>query len=433
MFPIMMIYLALVIIRPQDYPQFEGALPVPLQQVALLLAGIAWLMSKRRTVSAPQNQLLLLFLLAMMLSVAINGWVGGAVPIFRDFGPVLLGYFLLANASFTRGRVKVAMAVMSLSACVLAIHGVEQAQVGTGWTGMGLSQGTRIQYVGIFADPNDLGMLFVICVPMAFALAADGGWLGLRRLFWWAVAALLIYGIYLTDSRGTVLALLVVFGVYVWITRGLVVAGTLGTLSLAGLMAMPSRMQELEVGEESAMDRVYSWYEGMQMFQGSPLLGVGKGAYTDIYQLTAHNSLVLVLAEMGIVGFTLWLAFMGYCFWMMVKALKWRPPAPGHEAGDEPAFDQQRFIEWRRDRAISVTLLLSLSGFVVSAFFLSRTYVILLYLLAALVVAHYAWLRGRYRGLPAFKLSDHLLLWPVISAITAVSLYLVVRILLAMA
>ena len=50
---------------------------------------------------------------------------------------------------------------------IISIHGIEQVKLGTGWTGIGLSQGTRIQYVGIFNDPNDLGMLFVACVPMA--------------------------------------------------------------------------------------------------------------------------------------------------------------------------------------------------------------------------------------------------------------------------
>jgi hypothetical protein len=97
MFPMMMVYLVLVIIRPQDYPELQGAIPLPLQQVALLLAGVAWLMSGRRMNSAPQNLLLLLFMLAMMLSVAVNGWIGGAVPIFRDFAPVVLAYSCCAT------------------------------------------------------------------------------------------------------------------------------------------------------------------------------------------------------------------------------------------------------------------------------------------------------------------------------------------------
>jgi O-antigen ligase len=430
MFPLMMLYLVLVLIRPQDYPAYVGAIPIPLQQVTLLLAAALWLVSRRKVLSAPQNLLLLAFLLAMMVSVAVNGWLGGAIPILRDFAPVVLAYFLFANACFTRGRVETAMAVMSLCACVLAIHGIEQSSTGIGWTGIGLSEGTRIQYVGIFNDPNDLGMLFVMCFPMCIYLSRGGGWLGMRWLFWMAAALTLVYGIYLTDSRGTILALLAICGVYVWLKRGMVTAGVLGVIALVALKAMPSRMQELEVGEESAMDRVYSWYEGLQMFQGKPLLGVGKGAYTDLYQLTAHNSLILVLAEMGIVGFTLWLAFMGYCLWMMVKVVTWRP-APGVDP-EAYGLDASSVGEWVQDRKVAVTLLLSLCGFMVSAFFLSRTYVITIYLFAGILVAHYSWMRLRYGFLPEFKLTNNLVLWPTVAIAGAVLLYVVVRVLLVL-
>lgn len=431
MFPLMMIYLVLVLIRPQDYPAYAGTIPVPLQQVSLVLAGVAWLLSKQKAVSAPQNMLLLAFVLTMMVSVAVNGWLGGAVPILRDFAPVVLAYFLLANACSSRRRVVTAMAVTTLCAGVLVVHGIDQSASGIGWTGVGLSEGTRIQYVGIFNDPNDLGMLFVMCVPMALYLSHGGGWLGLRWLLWTVVAAALVYGIYLTDSRGTILALLAIFGVYLWLKRGIVVAGLLAVVGLVGLKAMPSRMQELEVGEESAMDRVYSWYEGLQMFQGKPLLGVGKGAYTDIHQLTAHNSLVLVLAEMGIVGFTLWLAFMGYCLWMMVTVATWRPqPGMGPQ---EYGLDAASLVQWNQDRRVAVTLLLSLCAFMVCAFFLSRSYVITLYLFAGILVAHYSGMRSRYRFLPEFKLSRNILLWPMVAVAGAIVLYLVVRLLLALA
>jgi O-antigen ligase len=431
MFPLMMVYLALVLIRPQEYPAFEGTLPVPLQQVALLLAALAWLVSGRRTARAPQNLLLLVLLGVMMLSVAANGWIGGGIPIFKEFAPIALASFLLANATFTRGRLVAAMAVFVLCASVLAVHGIEQAQTGLGWTGVGLSQGTRIQYVGIFNDPNDLGMLFVMCVPMAVYLSHGGGWLGLKRLLWLSLAAVLVYGIYLTDSRGTLLALLVIFGIHVWMTRGIVIAGTLGVLALGALMALPSRMQELEVGEESAMDRVYSWYEGMQMFQGSPLLGVGKGAYTDLYQLTAHNSFVLALAETGLIGFTVWIAFVGYGLWMLVRIVRWRPP-PGVDV-EVLGLDGPGLAEWLEDRRIAVALLLALAGFLVCAFFLSRTYVITLYLFSGLVVAHYARLHLRHAFMPHFSVGRNLLLWPMLGVAGAVALYLVVRILLVLA
>ena len=55
---------------------------------------------------------------------------------------------------------------------------------------------------------------------------ARGGFL--RRLWWLAAAALLLYGVYLTNSRGAMLAVLVVGGIFVWQRRGMFTAGVLG-------------------------------------------------------------------------------------------------------------------------------------------------------------------------------------------------------------
>ena len=430
MFPVMMLYLVLILIRPQDYPAWADSIPVPVQQIALGMAAVLWMVSRRKIVLAPQNVLLLLFLLAMMFSKAVNGWVGGAIPVFREFAPVLLAYFLLANAVSTRSRMVIAMTVFALCGFILALHGIGQSISGIGWTGIEVSKGGRIQYVGIFNDPNDLGMLFVMCVPMAAYLAGRGGWMGLKRLFWAVVVAVLVYGIYLTDSRGTLLALVAIFGIYVWLRRGVWVASVLGAIALAGMMLLPSRLQEMEVSEESAMDRVYSWYEGMQMFRNHPIFGVGKDAYTDMYQLTAHNSLVLVLAELGFIGFTLWIAFMGYTMMMLFAAV--RPPTPAQVVALGPEPDPAMIGEWRQDRAVAIVLLLAFCGFIVAAFFLSRTYVVTLYAFVGLAVAHYSAMRLRYSFLPEFSLMRNLALWPVVSAIGAVALYIVVRVLLAM-
>ena len=426
----MMLYLALILIRPQDYPAWADSIPVPVQQIALGLAAVLWMVSRRKTVLAPQGVLLLLFLLVMMFSKAVNGWVGGAIPVFRGFAPAVLVYFLLANAVSTRSQVVTTMTVFALCGFILALHGIGQSISGIGWTGIEVSKGGRIQYVGIFNDPNDLGMLFVMCVPMAAYLAGRGGWMGLKRLFWATVVAVLVYGIYLTDSRGTLLALVAIFGIYVWLRRGVVVASILGVIALVGMMLVPSRLQDMEVSEESAMDRVYSWYEGMQMFREHPIFGVGAGSYTDLYQLTAHNSLVLALAELGFVGFTLWVAFMGYTLMMLFVAI--RPPTPAQIVALGPEPDPAMIGEWRQDRAIAIVLLLAFCGFIVTAFFLSRTYVVTLYAFVGLVVAHYSGMRLRYSFLPEFSLMRNLALWPVVSAIGAVTLYIVVRVLLAM-
>lgn len=439
MFLAMLGYMLLVLIRPQDYPALGGEAPLPLLPAMLILAAVLWLISLRKRFDAPQYLILLLFFVALMLSNVANGWFGGALEQLGKFAPTVMAFVILANAADSRKRIVVAMATFVLCASVLALHGIGQSQTGVGWTGMHMSQETRIQYVGIFNDPNDLGLLFVMCVPMAAYLASRGG---LGKWLWRVALVLLVYGIYLTDSRGTMLALLAVVGVYLWWRRGAVTAGLLAAGALAVLMALPSRMQEMDVSEASAMGRVESWYEGLMMFRQHPLFGVGADMYSELYHLTAHNSFVLVLAETGIIGFTLWIAFVGYCFRMMLAAVR-QPPAhvlaaiagaerdgeqPGGSAGT--AGDDAAIRAWYEDRAIALALLLSLCGFFVGAFFLSRSYIVILYLLAALVVAHYTAMRSRDGELPAFGLHQDMLRWPLWSVAGVVGLYLAVKVLL---
>ncbi|MET0654194.1 MAG: O-antigen ligase family protein, partial [Pseudoxanthomonas sp.] len=351
MFFFMMVYLILVIIRPQDYPAVVDSPGLPWQPIALIMAALLWLFSARKSFSAPQYLLIPLFLLVAMVSKVVNGWAGGAILVFAIFMPVLLAFVLLANANDTRQRLRITMAVFSVCAAVLAVHGIEQATTGIGWTGVEMSQETRIQYVGIFNDPNDLGMLFIMCLPMAFYLSARGGLLGFRRLFWLVVCGLLLYGIYLTNSRGTLLAFVAVVGVYVWQKRGIIAAGAMGAVALGGLMMLPSRMQEMDVSEASALGRVESWYEGLQMFIGNPIFGIGAGGYSDLNELTAHNSFVLVLAETGIVGFTIWLAIVGYCFQMMLAVLKRDDAIMDDVPADVP--DEIVVRDWKDDRALT--------------------------------------------------------------------------------
>lgn len=431
MYFFMLMYLVLVLIRPQDYPAVIDNPGPPLQPIALILAAGFWALSARKSFDAPQYLLIPAFLLVAMISKIVNGWTGGALFVFFIFAPVVLAYVLLANTANTRERMQGVIAVFAICASVLALHGIEQVQLGVGWTGIELSQGTRIQYVGIFNDPNDLGMLFVMCLPFAFYLSARGGLMGLRRLFWWIIIGLLLWGAYLTNSRGTLLALVAMLGVYVWRKRGPFTAGALGAVALAGLMMLPSRLQEMEVSEESAMGRVESWYEGIWMFVHNPVFGIGAGGYSDLHELTAHNSFVLVLAETGFVGFTIWLAIVGYCFRMMLAVLK-----RGDDIIDDVPLevpDEVALADWQRDKALTLTFLMSLTGFFTAAFFLSRSYVVILYLLVALVVAHYTRMRETYPSLPQFTLTKDILRWPIYSVIGVIGLYLTVKVLLAMA
>ena len=413
------LYLILVLIRPQDYPQWADEFSFPILPTVLGIALLSWLVSAGKSLSAPQYPLLGVFLVVLMLSKLVNGWAGGMLEQLQLFGPIVVVFLLLAHATSTVRRVTLTMTVFALCAGVLAVYGIEQVRNGIGWTGQPLSQETRIQYVGIFNDPNDLGLLFVMCLPMAFYLSTRGGFMGLRRLFWLALAAALLWGIFLTNSRGAFVAVAVLVAVFVWRRRGIIWAAVLGSCFVVAMMALPSRMQELDVDEESAFGRIDAWYEGLQMFSGHPIFGVGAGNFTEINPLTAHNSFVLVLAETGIIGYMLWFIFVCYGFRMTMAVLHHNP---------EPA--DAATPAWKTERSLATTLLLAQAGFFAAAFFLSRSYVILLYLLTALVLGWYTGARERWPALPRFELSRDLIRWPLIAVASVAGLYVIVKLLM---
>ena len=463
MFPLILLYVALTIVRPQDYMTVLAG--VPLLSVVLALAFVSWLASSAKTLAAPQFLLLPVFLLAMMASQVFNGWAGGAIDQIGQFGPIVAAFFVLATAVAAKpGRLRKAFVVFVLCTMLLALHGVDQKYAGVGWTGIGTVEDGRIQYVGIFKDPNDLGMLFVAVLPMAVFLSSGGGLL--RRLFWLAGAALLLFGIYLTNSRGAMLAVLVVGGGYLWHRRGPVVAGTLGVVGLLVMRLLSSRMQQLDADESSAAGRVDAWYQGFQMFRSDPLFGIGTGNFTEYNDLTAHNSFVLVLAETGFFGFVTWLAFVVYGFLMMATVLRCQTPpraladeapaagpvpvvplplplpvadgmAPPRRTpvwlpAKAPADDQgaAAAADWAEARAQALTMLLSLSGLFAAAFFLSRSYTVVLYLVIALAVGHYVELRRRYPALRSFSLADEWWRWIPRAVIAIVTLGVIVIVLL---
>jgi O-antigen ligase len=416
MYPLILVYLVLTIVRPQDY--LPGLVGVPLLPVVLVLAFLGWLVSVYRTYAAPQFVLLPAFLVVLMISQVTNGWSGGAMDELMKFGPTVIAFFVFAAACTTQRRVTTAMAVFVLCSMVLALHGVQQAKTGIGWTGVPLVEDGRIQYVGIFNDPNDLGLLFAAAIPMAFFLRSRSNAIG--KILWLIGAILLLYGTYLTNSRGAMLAVLAVAGAYVWHRRGMLTAGALGVLGLACMQMVSSRMMELDAEEESASGRVDAWYSGLHMFMSHPTFGVGAGNFTEYNDLTAHNSFVLVLAETGFVGFVLWLAFVGYSFWMMLTVLRHKP-APA---------DSARAAEWQEERAIALTLLLSMVGLFAAAFFLSRSYMIVLYLLAAMVTGFYIGARQRFPALPGFRISESGWRWVPAAMGSVAALFVLVAVLL---
>jgi O-antigen ligase len=102
------------------------------------------------------------------------------------------------------------------------------------------------------------------------------------------------------------------------------------------------------------------------MLKSSPVWGVGAGLFTSYYPRAAHSSFVQCFAELGLVGYLMWLAI------IMLTLDDLRQTTA---VAEEEASELRRW-----SRAVSVALM----GFLVGAIFLSRAYDVGLFILLAL-------------------------------------------------
>ena len=122
------------------------------------------------------------------------------------------------------------------------------------------------------------------------------------------------------------LGLLSVGWMYLRRRTGLVFAIIGIAVALALVLSLP-RMGDIDTQEGSARTRLDHWSYGLQLFKTHPIMGVGVGNFADIgnYTHTAHNSLVLVMAETGFVGTFFWISML-LCFFMHLRAIRGEEP-----------------------------------------------------------------------------------------------------------
>lgn len=385
-FALLCTYTVLTLIRPQEWAFDAGS--ISLTQICIVGSLLLVPFSRRNSISPPHVVCAALVLGTIMLSSVYNGWTGGALVRGQEFFATAFAPFLLFSLLVTSvERHKVIVWTLIISAMFMISNGVSQlaSEDGIGWAGSELIEGGRIRYLGFLHDPNDLGLFFVVSLACA---------LGLREVetnrLWRILATLtlpvLVYGIFLTQSRGALLALIMVFGVIGYYRFGIGRLFTIGVLVSPLLLWVLLGYREISSEEQSAYGRVEAWYAGIQMFLESPLVGVGMHGFVDHHQLTAHNSFVLVLAELGLLGYVAWFTLLTTTMLATRLASRSDSRLLAALAKDVHLRNSQ---ETDQRKMLAAAYFLALIGFVATAFFLSRSYNTILYLVLGLSLANY--------------------------------------------
>jgi hypothetical protein len=232
----------------------------------------------------------------------------------------------------------------------------------------------RVRYRGDLNDPNEVAL--TICAGgvgllIGFALR---GRTGGRRLLLYAVVALVAATVFQTQSRGGLVALLLVPGVFMLRRYGLV------ALVPATMIAIPVLLLGGRSGEAADLStsmRYDAWATGLDMWHSSPIWGVGVHMFNAHHFLTAHNTYVLSLAELGFVGLFLFAALVYLAFKTLLIGLRELDAIPGTAA----------------PRVWGLALLAAMTGIAFQIYTLSFLYHPVLWMFLGLIGAWYSAVR----------------------------------------
>jgi len=187
-----------------------------------------------------------------------------------------------------------------------------------------LKQTFRLQGTGIFQDPNEFCGILAVAVPLCL-WALSGPARGLKPL-WLALLLQVMYGIYLTKSRGGLLGLLAGMAVLSHARYGLKRTLLFGALAAPVVLVLfAGRQTELSTSSGTAQSRLQLWSDWLGTFRQNPVFGNGLNlASAEDLQLQksvhdtghlAHNSYLQAFADWGFPGGTLFLGAFCLAIW----------------------------------------------------------------------------------------------------------------------
>lgn len=235
----------------------------------------------------------------------------------------------------SEGRVRMLLQSYILGTGVCAVDTIYNVITGRGYSPLDDMEGEILhsdRYTATGLNPNDLGLMLALSIPMTFYLLARRKQNPAIALFRWAQFVLSVTAVLLTGSRGGLLAtsaaILVLPLTFSWLPRWQkLVAGLacVGAVVCGVTLVPPDTWQRFfhlgtEISAGTMTHRTQIWSAGVQLFRQHPLLGVGSAAHALAIvsilgrPLVAHNTFLSVLVELGVPGELLLIGLLGAAF-----------------------------------------------------------------------------------------------------------------------
>lgn len=421
----------------------------------------------------PQSFALIGMSFTVFVSYIFNGLTSYAPSALFDFLPSSFAFFLIVLNCKKKRHLQLVILVLVFATLFTIFRGYTALEEGNYLSPyvyrMGSDPATaiyRLRGLSFINDPNDLAQLIVSLIPCLFFFWRPKN-LPLNTLLVLVPAGILLFGMFLTHSRGAILALLAV--VIIAARRKI---GTIPSVIIAGILFVIAMAVGWsggrEISVESGSDRIEAWSTGLTLLKTHPIFGVGFQRFSEYFYITAHNTVVVCAAELGMVGLFFWAMFVLPSFLdgaaltrdgkenetkkeekaPFELSFATSPAVPtgsstivgtgrpseetrSHRHVHTPAYlldteEESGQISDDEIRRIGRLQLISLSGFLVAGWFLSRAYVMTLFIYGGMVEVVFR--MALEKGLVPERMAFSRVFW--LSALCAVGLIILVYILL---
>ncbi|MCG3148420.1 MAG: hypothetical protein PCFJNLEI_01863 [Verrucomicrobiae bacterium] len=327
------IYIALIFIRPMDWWEpIMGWQLVTLAAIFTLLAGFPKIMDDfpQAWKAIPSVKHGFFFVFGCMLSWVPVFWFEGMWASFQEMFKIYILFVLVIVFGRTDKGYQLLTRTLLLCSLWMAIHAILQIHRGYGFADLRPRWRVRNPVTkegdwqaiafGIFEDPNDLCLIFIMAVPLFYAelRSKDSP---LFRMLAMVGIPVVSYGVFCTNSRGGYLGIFaMVIAFLMSRTKGFKRWFLLGFSIFFLTTFAPSRFAAGIVGQS---DRAILWGQGIAAWKTHPIFGVGFGDFGSYSneRKAAHNTYVHVLTETGVVGYLPFFLLVYFCFVILKRAM----------------------------------------------------------------------------------------------------------------
>ena len=367
----------------------QGALSAPkLLGLMLMLSWLALVTAgdreqRERIFSHPAFMfVLLLFVSWSLISATWAEHPAAAIEAFTRYLPNAMLFLIVFAAVRTRDQLLWVVGAFVIGAFLSGLYGIA---VPPPPQDLG-------RLAGAGGDPNETAAAMVAGLALATALGLAARGKPLVRMACSVAVVVCTLTLFLTSSRGGLIALAVALIAAVFLggrRRGTMLVAALGAVLVTVFYfatIAPESVRERVTHPEGGTGRVDIWTVGWRMVRHNAIEGVGSGNFTtaSIHYLlepgklvrddfiidtpkVAHNTYLQVFAELGIVGFVLFMTILLFSFVCAFKAHR-----VAARAGD------------RELDIIARATVVALSSLFAAYFFVSRDYGKQLWVLLAL-------------------------------------------------